>query len=87
MDCSLPDSSVHGILQARILEWVAISFSRESSLPRNQTQVSCTAGRFFTDWATMEAYTYNTGLAKKLAFFHNYPTVNKLLIYDTIDES
>ena len=41
MDCSLPDSSVHGILQARILERVAISFSRGSSQPRNQTWVSC----------------------------------------------
>ena len=40
MDCSLPGSSVHGIFQARILEWVAISFSRESSQPRDQTQVS-----------------------------------------------
>ena len=51
MDCSLPDSSVHGILQARILEWVAMPFSRGSSQPRNQTQVSCiscTAGRFST---------------------------------------
>ena len=43
--------SVHGILQARILEWVAISFSRGSSRPKNQTQVSCTEGRFFTIWA------------------------------------
>ena len=51
MDCSLPGSSVHGILQARILECVAISFSRGSSCPRNQTWVSCLAGRFFTDWA------------------------------------
>ena len=40
MDCSLPDSSVHGISQARILEWVSISFSRGSSWPRDQTQVS-----------------------------------------------
>ena len=47
MDCSLPGSSVHGILQARILEWVAISFSRGSSQPRDQTRVSCIAGRFF----------------------------------------
>jgi len=54
MDCSLPGSFVHGILQARILEWVAISFSRGSSQPRNQTQISHTAGRFFTDWATRE---------------------------------
>ena len=44
MDCSLPDSSVHGILQGRILEWVAISFSRGSSPPRDWTRVSCTAG-------------------------------------------
>ena len=48
MDCSLPDSSVHGILQARIVEWVAIPFSRRSSWLRDQTQVSCFAGRFFT---------------------------------------
>ena len=52
MDCSLPSSSVHGILQAKILEWVAIPFSRGSSLPRDQTRVSCTAGRFFTIRAT-----------------------------------
>ena len=47
MDCSPPDSSIHGILQARVLEWVAISFSRGSSRPRDQTQVSCIAGRRF----------------------------------------
>jgi len=46
MDCSSPGSSVHGILQARILEWVVIPFSRGSSQPRDQDQVSCTAGRF-----------------------------------------
>ena len=44
MDCSLLGSSVHGILQARILEWVAIPFSRGSSQPRNQTQVSRIVG-------------------------------------------
>ena len=48
-DCSPPGSSVHGILQARILEWVAISFSRGSSRPRDQTQVSYIAGGLFTD--------------------------------------
>ena len=48
MDCSLPASSAHGILQARILEWVAIPFSRRSSQPKDQTQVSYTAGRLFT---------------------------------------
>ena len=47
-NCSPPGSSVHGILQARILELVAISFSKGSSPPRDQTQVSCIAGGFFT---------------------------------------
>ena len=47
VDCSPPGSSVHGILQARILEWVAISFSKGSSRPRDQTQVSRTGGRCF----------------------------------------
>ena len=47
VDCSPPGSSVHGILQARILEWVAISFSRGSSLLRDRTQVSCIAGTRF----------------------------------------
>ena len=55
MDCSPPGSSVHGILQARILDWLAISFSRGSSRPSDWTQVSCIAGRFFTVWATREA--------------------------------
>ena len=52
MDCSLPGSSVHGILQARVLNWVAIPFSRRSSQPRDWTWVSPIAGRFFTVWAT-----------------------------------
>ena len=52
MDCSLPGSSVHGIFQARILEWGAISFSRVTSQPRAQTQVSLIVGRRFTVWAT-----------------------------------
>ena len=47
MDCILPGFSVHGMLQARILEWVAISFSRGSSRSRDQTHVACIAGRFF----------------------------------------
>ena len=55
MDYSLPGSSVLGILQGRILEWVAVPFSRGSPRPRDQTQVSCIAGRFFTIWATREA--------------------------------
>ena len=51
MDCSPPGSSVHGILQARTLGWVASSFSRRPSRPRNRTGLSRIAGRFFTDWA------------------------------------
>ena len=55
MDCNLPGSSIYVILQARILEWAAISFSRGCSQPRDQTRVSHIAGRFFTDWAAREA--------------------------------
>ena len=62
-DCSLPGSPVHGILEARILEWVAIPFSRVSSWPRDQTRVSCITGRFFTVWTTREAP--NTGRHQK----------------------
>ena len=66
MDCSLPGSSIHGILQARILEWVAIFFSRESFQSRNRTWVSCTAGRFFTDWAIVPIKsTMTTEVGKK----------------------
>ena len=52
----LIDYTVHGILQARILEWVDFPFSRGSSQPRDQTQVSHTAGGFFTSWATRETH-------------------------------
>ena len=52
VDCSLPGSSIHGIFQARILQWVAISFSRRSSQPRDWIQVSRIVGRRFTVWAT-----------------------------------
>ena len=55
MDYRLPGSSVHGILQTRILEWVDYPSSRGSSQPRNWTGVSCVAGRFFSSWATREA--------------------------------
>ena len=58
MDCSLPGFSVHGIFQTRVLECVAISFSRGSSRSRDWTQVSRTAGRLFTIWATREAHFY-----------------------------
>ena len=55
MDCSLPGSSVHGNLQARILEWVAISFSKGSSQPWDQMQIPCITGGFLNIWATKEA--------------------------------
>ena len=54
MDCSLPGSSVHGILQAIVLEWIATSFSRGSSQPRDWTQVSRIVDRRFTVWVTRE---------------------------------
>ena len=60
VDCSLPSSSVHGIFQATVLEWVAISFSRGSSWPRVRTWVSCIVGRCFTVWATGEVPTPST---------------------------
>ena len=56
MDYSLPGSSIHGIFQVRVLEWVAISFSRGSSQPGDWIQVSCIAGRHFTTWATRKAW-------------------------------
>ena len=55
MDCSLPGSSFHGILQARVLEWGDIAFSRVSSRPRDRTRVSWIPGRRFNLWATREA--------------------------------
>jgi hypothetical protein len=54
VDCKLPGSSIHGISQSRVLEWVAISFSRASSRPRDRTLVSCIAGRRFTVWTTRQ---------------------------------
>ena len=58
--CDSMDHTVHGILQARILEWVDFPFSRGYFQPRDRTQVSCIAGRFFTSWATREAHRYDT---------------------------
>ena len=62
MACSSPGSSVHGIFQARVLERVAISFSRRSSWPRDRTRVSCIAGRCFTIWATSDLVATITAL-------------------------
>ena len=59
--CDPMGYKVHGILQTRILEWVAFPFSRGSSQPRDRTQVSCIGGGFFTSWATREAQEYQKG--------------------------
>ena len=67
-DCNLPGSSVHGILQARILEWVAFPSSRGSSAPSDWTQVSHIAGRFFTIWSTREVY-------MGIVYFGNFPKI------------
>ena len=69
IDCSLPGSSIHGILQARILEWVAISFSRRSSWPRDWAWVSHIVGRRFTIWATRQVWrNHDTNKIKKKKF-------------------
>ena len=71
VDCSPPGSSVHGILQARILEWAANPLSRGSSLPRDRIQVSCIASRFFTVRAIREAQfiTYSASISMFVNMF------------------
>ena len=83
MDCSLPGSSVHGLFQARVLKWVAISFSRGSSQPRDRTQVSCIAGRCFTIWATREALVVRASLIPVTSPGHPVPTFihYRLILY------
>ena len=76
MDCSPPGFSVHGIFQARILEWVAISSWRGSSQPRDRTRVSCLTGSFFTCWAIRETpvikYTCQLSCKRHVLYcFHN----------------
>ena len=68
MDCSLPGSSVHGISQARILEWIAISFSRGSSQPRNRTHLSCIVRQVLYHWATREALLSNYSYFLRVLF-------------------
>ena len=71
MDWSPPCSSVHGLLQGRIVEWIAMHFSRGSSQLRDWTQVSCIAGRFFTVWATWEALQVCIIITITLSLFFN----------------
>ena len=68
MDCSPPSSSIHGILQARILEWVAISFSRGSFQPRDRTHVSHIAGRGFNLCTAREALKYKNTVSQKTSY-------------------
>ena len=84
MDCSLPGSSVHEILQARILEWVAISFSRGSSQPRDQTRVSCIGGRRFNLWATREAHSLSSSHVQMWVLDHKEDWVLKNWRYRTV---
>ena len=83
MDCSLPSSSVHGILQARILEWVAIPFFSGSSPARDRTLVSYIAGRFFTVWTTREPLELQGSTYMQVFFSHwlvlQYDTINNQL--------
>ena len=72
VDCSPSGSSINGILQGRILEWVAIPVSRGSSQPRDQTQVSWIAGRLFTVWAAREALLWLDGIGGKGLRLCNY---------------
>ena len=75
------DYTVHGILQARILEWVAIPFSRGSSQPRDWTQVTCIAGGFFTSWATREAHTRYKATKSTAFFFFLMPWLLIILFF------
>ena len=76
IECTLPDSSV----QARILVWTGISFSRGSSQPRNRTQVYSIAGRFFTDWATREAHIeVPQNIKPRTTIWPSYPTSGCIL--------
>ena len=97
MDCGPPGSSVHGILQARILEWVALSSSKGSSQPRDQTHVSCIGRWVLYHWATREAYSNGTEIQAKikqklfynqilniwmlLSKFHGEKTIRKSLFH------
>ena len=82
MDGSPPGSSVHRILQARILNWVVIPFSRGSSQPRDWTWISCTAGRFFTIWATRKAQ-----IGSKLFHILKFKQTSIGQIYFTMESS
>ena len=84
MDCSLPGSFVHGISKARILEWVAIFYSKGSSRPRDQTHVSCVSCGFFTTefmiWSTKSTLLKSNQLSKGNIFLFFVCVCNKVLL-------
>ena len=80
MNCHQSGSSVCGILQARVREWVAIPFSRGSFWSRDWTWVFCTAGRFFTVWATREAQIYHTAARVSLSYAYLYIKIYMLIV-------
>ena len=84
MDCSLPGSSLHGILQAGVLEWVAIAFSRGSSWPRDRTWVSHIPGRRFNLWATREANVDCIGAASSTKLTLTIPAHVNLAIFSNL---
>ena len=82
MDCSLSGPSLHGIFQAKVLEWIAISFSRGSCWPRNWTWLSRVAGRWFTIWATRDPPGSMAAAAAAAKSLQSCPT-----LFDPIDGS
>ena len=84
MDCSPPGSSIHGILQARILEWVAISFSRGSSRPRDWTWVSCIGGRCFYLWARPPYSSQTPGVYSYSWTIESVMPSNHLILYSSL---
>ena len=85
MDCSPPGSSVHGILQAGILEWVTVSFSHWSSRPRNQTRVSSTAVIFFTVWST-SIFSCEVWLLYSLLAYSCFTMLCSFLLYSKVHQ-
>ena len=81
MDCGLPGPSVHGILQARILEKVAIASSRGSSPPRDGTHVACIAGRFFIIWAIGESLIIIIALQCCISFYYTENWISYMYTY------
>ena len=83
MYCSPPGFSTHGILQARILEWVGIPFSKGSSWPRNRTKVSGIAGGFFTNWAIRETKNLTLVVCFLLSLSESFQLLSRVRLFET----